>query len=138
MSKLCYDRQSVGQCVLVSGTHLGPMTNFSHSLFNYFLDSFGFVMWVPSLTRSQVCTVQFLLGITSAAFLRSESHGTHEHSLYFFRLPQPGGPGSCIYFHQEQISPVIPPGHWVSLDMAVWWLLYWCYVTVHNHLIVDK
>jgi hypothetical protein len=24
------------------------------------------------------------------------------------RLPQPGGPGSCIYFLQEQDSPIIP------------------------------
>jgi hypothetical protein len=31
-SKLYYDRQSVGQSVLVSGTHLGPATNLSHSL----------------------------------------------------------------------------------------------------------
>jgi hypothetical protein len=30
--KLIYDRQSVGQSVLVSGTHLGPATNFSFSL----------------------------------------------------------------------------------------------------------
>jgi hypothetical protein len=30
--KLIYDRQSVGQSVLVSGTHLGPVTNFSFSL----------------------------------------------------------------------------------------------------------
>jgi hypothetical protein len=43
MSKLHYDRQSVDQSVLVSGTHLGPATNFPHSLFDYFLDSFGFV-----------------------------------------------------------------------------------------------
>jgi hypothetical protein len=28
-SKLYYDRQSVGQSVLVSGTHLGPATSFS-------------------------------------------------------------------------------------------------------------
>jgi hypothetical protein len=34
--KLCYDRRSVGQSVLVSGTHLGPATNFSPSSFNYF------------------------------------------------------------------------------------------------------
>jgi hypothetical protein len=63
-----------------------------------------------SLTRSQVCTFQFLPGITSAAFLRSESHGTHGHILLslFLRLPQPGGPGSCIYFPQEQGNPVIP------------------------------
>jgi hypothetical protein len=45
-----------------------------------------------------------LLGIASTAFLRSESHGTHEHILLprFLRLLQPGGPGSCIYFPQEQ------------------------------------
>jgi hypothetical protein len=29
--KLIYDRQSVGQSVLVSGAHLGPATNFSFS-----------------------------------------------------------------------------------------------------------
>jgi hypothetical protein len=35
-SKLYYTRQSVDQSVLVLGTHLGPATNFSHSLFDYF------------------------------------------------------------------------------------------------------
>jgi hypothetical protein len=29
--KLIYDRQSVNQSVLVSGAHLGPLTNFSFS-----------------------------------------------------------------------------------------------------------
>jgi hypothetical protein len=66
------------------------------------------VCWcgAPSLTRSRVCTFQFFSGIDSAAFLRSESHGTHEHSLLslFFRLPQPGELGSCIYLPQEQGS----------------------------------
>jgi hypothetical protein len=33
----------------------------------------------PSLMRSRVCSFQFLLGIASEAFLRSESHGTDEH-----------------------------------------------------------
>jgi hypothetical protein len=63
------------------------------------------VCWsgVPPLTRSRVYSFQFLPGITSAAFLRSESHVTHEHSLLplFLRLPQPGGLGSCIHFLQE-------------------------------------
>jgi hypothetical protein len=72
------------------------------------------VCWceAPSLTRSRVCTFQFLLGIASAAFLRSESHGTHKHILLslFVRHPQLGGPGPCIYFSQEQGSPGIPPG----------------------------
>jgi hypothetical protein len=63
--------------------------------------------------RSRVsCSFQFLPGIASAAFLRSESRGTHEHMLLplFYRLPQPGVPVSCIYFPQEQGSPVIPQG----------------------------
>jgi hypothetical protein len=58
------------------------------------------VCWcgAPSLTWSRVCSFKFLPGIASAAFLRSESHGTQEHILLslVFRLPQPGGPGSCI------------------------------------------
>jgi hypothetical protein len=41
--KLIYDRQSVGQSVLVSGTHLEPATNFSFSL-KFSLDSCGFVV----------------------------------------------------------------------------------------------
>jgi hypothetical protein len=41
--KLNYDRQSVGQSVLVSGAHLGPVTNFSFSLI-FSLDSCGFVI----------------------------------------------------------------------------------------------
>jgi hypothetical protein len=40
--KLIYERQSVGQSVLVSCTHLGPATNFSFSL-KFPLDSWGFV-----------------------------------------------------------------------------------------------
>jgi hypothetical protein len=66
----------------------------------------------PSLTRSRVCIFQFLPGIASAACLRAESHGTHDHILLslFLRLPQPGGSGSCIYIAQEQDSPIIPSG----------------------------
>jgi hypothetical protein len=39
--KLIYDRQSVGQSVLVSGAHLGPVTNFSFAM-KFPLDSRGF------------------------------------------------------------------------------------------------
>jgi hypothetical protein len=51
----------------------------------------------PSLTRSRVCSFQF---IASAAFLSSESHGTHENILLslVLRLPEPGGPGSCMLY----------------------------------------
>jgi hypothetical protein len=41
--KLIYDRQSVGQSMLVPGTHLGPVTNFSFSL-RFSLDSCGVVI----------------------------------------------------------------------------------------------
>jgi hypothetical protein len=41
--KLIYERQSVGQSVLVLGAHLGPVTNFSFSL-KFPLDSCGFVI----------------------------------------------------------------------------------------------
>jgi hypothetical protein len=70
-----------------------------------------FCCGATSLTRGRVCIFQFLLGIESAVLLRSQSRGTHEHILLsqFLRLPQPGGPGSCIYFPQEQGGPVISP-----------------------------
>jgi hypothetical protein len=42
-SKSLYDRQSVGQSVLVSGASLGPATNFYFSL-KFPLDSCGFVI----------------------------------------------------------------------------------------------
>jgi hypothetical protein len=87
-SKLYYDRRSVGQSVLVSGTHLGPATNFSSSLIIFRQLR---VCWcgATSLTRSRVCSFQFLPSTASTAFLKSESHGTHEHILLslFLRLP---------------------------------------------------
>jgi hypothetical protein len=87
----------------------------------------GLMMW-GALTRSRVCNFQFLPGITSTALLRSEIHRTHEYVLLslFLRLPQPGGPGSCIYFPQEQGSPVIHPGMLLNVGelllkyMALW------------------
>jgi hypothetical protein len=59
-----------------------------------------------------LCSFQILLGIANAAFVRSETHRTHEHILLsvFGRLSQTGEPGSCIYVPQEQGSPVIPAG----------------------------
>jgi hypothetical protein len=77
------------------------------SLIILFFDSLGFVDVRRPLWREDgVCIFQFLLGITSAAFLRSESHGTHEQFIVsiFETPPQPRGPGSCIYFPQEQDS----------------------------------
>jgi hypothetical protein len=41
--KLNYDSQSASQSILMSGTRLGPVTNFSFSL-EFSLDSCGFVI----------------------------------------------------------------------------------------------
>jgi hypothetical protein len=41
--KVNLDRQSVGQSVLVSGAHLGPVTNFSFAM-KFPADSCGFVI----------------------------------------------------------------------------------------------
>jgi hypothetical protein len=77
--------------------------------------------------ESRVCIFQYLLGIASAAFLRSESYGTHEHIYLslFLRLYQPGEPCSCIYFSQEQSSPVIHPG--IGVVYLIYILLHYIY-----------
>jgi hypothetical protein len=102
--KLIYDRRSVGQSVLVSGSQPEPMTRFLFSVWQLR------VFWcgAPSLTRGWVCNliVQLLLGLARAVTLGSKSHRTQSH----LRLPQPGGPVPRIYIPQEQSVPVIPPG----------------------------
>jgi hypothetical protein len=69
-------------------------------------------MWGALSDEKSGLYFSVFLGIVSAAFLKSESHRPHEHILLslILCLPQPGRPGSCIYFPQEKGSPVIPPG----------------------------
>jgi hypothetical protein len=56
--KLIYGRQSVGQSVLVSGTHLGPVTNFF--LLEISFRHFQVCYFVaPSLTRGRVCNLLY-------------------------------------------------------------------------------
>jgi hypothetical protein len=110
----------------VSGTHLGSGTNFFPFSLWLFLESYRFVDAGRSLWR-EVGSVVFSFCRASPAFLRSESHGTHEHILFLFlRLPEPGGPGSCIYFPQEQgnlANEIIYIFSW-------WWKTWAC--CLHN------
>jgi hypothetical protein len=127
--KLYYDLQSVGQSVLVSGIHLGPANNFSPFL-KLFLDSYavGIVRLRTQVTECfygfvdvcRVCSFLLFLGLASAAFLRSEARESYDHILLslFLRLPQLGGPGSCIYFPEQQSNPIIPPG--IGLNYVAW------------------
>jgi hypothetical protein len=57
--ELCYDRRSVSQSLLVSGTHLGPMTRFV-----LLCDSFGFVDMLQLLL---VLASPFILGFDSSS-----------------------------------------------------------------------
>jgi hypothetical protein len=87
-------RPTVSRPVCLGVRHPSGIRDQFFSFFPYLvLESYGFVdVGAPSLTRSRVCSFQFLLGIASPAFLGSESHGTHKHILLslFFRLSQPG------------------------------------------------
>jgi hypothetical protein len=78
--KVYYDRRSVGQSVLVSGSQ----PNFLLLSVIIFRQLRVCSCGAPSLTRGRVCTFQLLLGIASAVFLGSESRGTHEHYLPVF------------------------------------------------------
>jgi hypothetical protein len=64
-----YDRQSVGQSVLVSGALLGPTTNFSFSL-KFPLDSCGFVILYHPLWRE----AGFVIYSTIASWPCQSSH----------------------------------------------------------------
>jgi hypothetical protein len=47
---------------------------------------------------------------TSLSFTMCNVQYTIHFTVSDLRLPQPWGPDPCIYIHQEQGGPVIPPG----------------------------
>jgi hypothetical protein len=75
-SKLCYDRRSVGQSVLVSSTHLGLTITF------LLLPVAGLLMWgALSDERTGLTFIKLLLALASAVILGSESRETHDRIL---------------------------------------------------------
>jgi hypothetical protein len=115
-SKLIYDRRSVGQSVLMSGSHLEPLTRFLFSVW-WLRDSW---CGAPSLTIGRVCNllVQLLLGLARAESLlgRSPTELNDNILLLHLRLPQPGGPGPHIYIPQEQGVQFYP----LALGSLLW------------------
>jgi hypothetical protein len=92
---------SVAQNLLVTGSHLEPMTRLLLSIWRLRVSWYG----APSLTWGWVgnLLVQFLLGLARAVILGSKSPRTHGHILLsHLGLPQPGGPGPRIYIPQKQ------------------------------------
>jgi hypothetical protein len=69
----------------------------------------------PSLTRSRVCSFQCLLDMASAGFLSPKGLISLFFVLCFWDPPNLG-PGSCIYFPQEQGNLALgPPTIFVSV-----------------------
>jgi hypothetical protein len=80
--KLIYDRQSVGQSVLVSGAHLGPATNFSFSL-KFPSDSYGFIIvWRP-LSRERGSIIYCTIASGPCQSSNSWVEVLHNSRLYF-------------------------------------------------------
>jgi hypothetical protein len=100
---------TVSRPVHLAVRHPSGARNHWSSFLTIFLDSD--LSGVPSLTRSRVYSFQFYLLSPPQSFLGLSPTGFMNIFFYFYfwDSPQPGGPGSCIYFPQEQGSPVIPP-----------------------------
>jgi hypothetical protein len=88
---LHYYQQSVGQSVLVSGTHLGPIARI------ILLSGSCSTAVVPSLMRGWVCSLQLQLVLPAQSFSGFESPGTLNHICLRIRssdlyLPGTGWP----------------------------------------------
>jgi hypothetical protein len=110
-SKLCYDRRSVGQSVLVSSTHLGPKTRFLLLSDSFTSVDVGRALWREGGSVAYKC-------LASIVILKSESCGTHDHiSLSQFR-DSPNLEG--------QVPVFISPGTgWPSYNPRPW--VAFCY-----------
>jgi hypothetical protein len=120
-SELYYDRRSVGQSVLVSSPHLGLMTRFL-----LLSDHCGFVDMGRPLWREDASVVY------NCCCLRQRSHsqvrvprGSWPHfTVSDLRLPQPGGPGPCIYI------PVWP----LTYELITCPFIPWCEQNTEHYI----
>jgi hypothetical protein len=107
--KLNYDRQSVGQSVLVSGTHLEPATNFFFLLEIFFRQLRVCCFVAPSLTRGWVCNLLSMLALASAVPRDSRPYFIvpiiETPKTWKARSPYLHPPGTGL--------PRYAPGHWV-------------------------
>jgi hypothetical protein len=87
-SKLYQDRRSVGQSVLVSGTHLGPATNFSFSL-KLYLDSCVFVIMGRLLWREDGSVIYNCYWASPAKSFSSPCSERLMTKLYFLKFEIP-------------------------------------------------
>jgi hypothetical protein len=136
--KLIYDRRSVGQSVLVSGSHLEPMARFFSVLYWQLLVS---CCGELSLTRGWICNliVQLLLGLARAVTLGTNSRRT-QTIFYCLIWHSPNLEGQVPVFMspRNRVAQLYPPGtdyiSVASYEMSgLWWrysnrppLELWC------------
>jgi hypothetical protein len=120
--KLIYDRRSVGQSDLVSGSHLELMTRYLFSVWRLRV----FCCGAPSLKREWDCNllVQLILGLARAATLGSKSCRNHDHTLLSFETPAAWRARSPYLYPPGTGWPSYTPGHWVPFCRGSFTFLY--------------
>jgi hypothetical protein len=147
---LNYDRQSVGQSVFVSGTHLGLVTNFSFSS-TFSSDSWGFVILNRPLWREDgsviYCCCWSLLAQTNCWVELSLSYCRRLVDQFVLVLGSPLGPMIRFYpypFFSDNCSVVLTVRSplWredgsVTYSAIADWSGHWGPITIHYRLIWD-
>jgi hypothetical protein len=104
--KFIYYRRSVGQSVLVSGSHPESMIRFLFYVWQLWVFYVERPLWQED--ESVICSYDSLWALPEQSLWGS--HRIHDHSLLsHLRLPEPGGPGPRIYI----------PGHWVPFSLPL-------------------
>jgi hypothetical protein len=112
--KLCYDRRSIDQSILVSSTQLG-LTN----IFVCCLTVAGFFIWLALSDERTDLPLQLLLVLARAFILGSESCGTRDHILLSQIRDCPNLEGHVPIFISPGTGwPGYNPRHWGSIFVA--------------------
>jgi hypothetical protein len=117
-SKSDYDRLSVGQSVLLSGAHLGPVTN----CLKLSLDSCG----VVDVRRPLWQEIWFVLPAQSLSATSLARLMNKYHCIIFGIPPPPHNwrPRVLSLFPQEQGSPIISPALGLSDSFTEYYVIY--------------
>jgi hypothetical protein len=100
-SELLYDwRFTANQFVLATGP-LRPTT--SNFIFQLNTCRYGPCV-TSSLTRGWVCRLQLLLSSPAQSFSGPAGGSWPHFTVSDLRLPQPGGPGPCIYIPRNRVA----------------------------------
>jgi hypothetical protein len=116
-SKLYYDQQSVGQSVLVSGTHLGPATNFP--LLSLIIFRRLWVCWCGGALSDEKTSLLFLVFTRHRQRCLSQIWVPQDSWAYFivsiFETPPTWRARFLYLFPPGTWYPSYTPLHWVKV-----------------------